>query len=66
MAPPPIGVVGAGVIGVACARALQRAGHRVLLVDPAPPGSLCSFGNAGHIAIDHIRPLSRPEVLRSV
>ncbi|WP_419899060.1 NAD(P)/FAD-dependent oxidoreductase [Roseomonas sp. USHLN139] len=67
MAPPlPIGVVGAGIIGVACARALQRAGHRVLLVDPAPPGSLCSAGNAGHIAIDHIRPLARPEVLRAV
>jgi D-amino-acid dehydrogenase len=38
----------------------------VLLVDPAPPGSLCSAGNAGHIAIDHIRPLARPELLRAL
>ena len=59
-------VIGAGVVGVACARALQMQGHSVLLIDPAPPGSTCSFGNAGHIAIDHIRPLARPDVLAGV
>jgi D-amino-acid dehydrogenase len=59
-------VIGAGVVGVACARALQMQGHHVTLIDPAPPGSTCSFGNAGHIAIDHIRPLARPDVLAGV
>ena len=59
-------MIGAGVVGVACARALQQAGHGVILFDPAPPGSGCSFGNAGHIALDHIRPLARPDVLASV
>ncbi len=49
-----------------CARALQQAGHAVVVFDPAPPGSVCSFGNAGHIAIDHIRPLARPDVLSAV
>lgn len=63
---PPVAVIGAGVVGTACARALQRAGHRVLLLDPAPPGALCSAGNAGHIAIDHIRPLARLDVLAGV
>ncbi|WP_161993498.1 NAD(P)/FAD-dependent oxidoreductase [Muricoccus nepalensis] len=62
----PIAVIGAGVVGVACARALQRAGLPVLLVDPAPPGSLCSAGNAGHIAIEAVSPLSRPGVLAGV
>lgn len=62
----PVGIVGAGVVGVACARALQRAGRTVVLFDPAPPGSVCSFGNAGQIAIDHVRPLSRPDVLAGV
>ncbi|CAH2598928.1 FAD-binding oxidoreductase [Rhodovastum atsumiense] len=62
----PIAVVGAGVVGVACARALQRAGRQVVLFDPAPPGSLTSSGNAGHIALDHIRPLARPDVLAGV
>jgi D-amino-acid dehydrogenase len=61
-----VGVVGAGVVGVACARALQMAGHAIVLFDPAPPGSTCSFGNAGHIALDHIRPLARPDVLAGV
>ena len=65
-APPPVAVVGAGVVGVACARAIQRAGFPVLLVDPAPPGSLCSSGNAGHIAIEAVSPLSRPDVLAGV
>jgi D-amino-acid dehydrogenase len=59
-------IIGAGVVGVACARTLQMQGHHVTLIDPAPPGSTCSFGNAGHIAIDHIRPLARPDVLAGV
>ncbi|MDR3538581.1 MAG: FAD-dependent oxidoreductase [Acetobacteraceae bacterium] len=58
-----VAVIGAGVLGVACARALQRAGRRVVLFDPEPPGALCSSGNAGHIALDHVRPLARPDVL---
>src|SRR6266851_5207690 len=61
-----IAVIGAGVVGVACARALQRAGHDVTIYDPEPPGRGCSFGNAGHIAVDHIRPLARLDVLAQV
>jgi glycine/D-amino acid oxidase-like deaminating enzyme len=63
---PCIAVIGAGVVGVACARALQRDGHRVTIYDPEPPGRGTSFGNAGHIAIDHIRPLSRLDILAKV
>ncbi|MBP0446885.1 FAD-dependent oxidoreductase [Roseomonas sp. SSH11] len=62
----PVAVIGAGVVGTACARALQRAGRPVLLVDPAPPGSVCSAGNAGHIAIEQVQPLARPEMIASV
>jgi glycine/D-amino acid oxidase-like deaminating enzyme len=65
-APPPVAVIGAGVVGVACARALQRAGRPVLLIDPAPPGSLCSAGNAGHIATEQVQPLARPDMLAAV
>jgi D-amino-acid dehydrogenase len=58
-----VAVIGAGVVGVACARALQRAGRQVTIYDPEPPGRGCSFGNAGHIAVDHIRPLARLDIL---
>ncbi len=62
----PVVVVGAGIIGTATARALQRAGHPVTLVDSAEPGRATSFGNAGFIAIDHVLPLARPSTLRRV
>ncbi len=57
-------VAGAGVVGMACARALQRAGLRVCVVDPRPPGTLCSYGNAGVIATDHVLPLASTETVR--
>jgi D-amino-acid dehydrogenase len=62
----PIIVIGAGIVGAAIARALQRAGHAVTLVDSAEPGRATSFGNAGFIAIDHLLPLARPSTLRRV
>ena len=59
-------VAGAGVVGTACARALQRSGYSVCLVDPEPPGSACSYGNAGLIASEHVLPMAHPGVLRKV
>lgn len=59
-------VIGAGVVGMATARALQREGFAVTVYDPVPPGDSCSFGNAGHIATDHVRPLARLDVLARV
>ena len=56
-------VVGGGIIGMACASLLQRDGRQVTVVDPAPVGRGCSFGNAGLVALDHILPLARAEVL---
>ena len=61
-----ITVIGAGVIGVACARQLQRDGHRVCVLDPEPPGQACSWGNAGVFATDSVIPLATPATLRAV
>jgi D-hydroxyproline dehydrogenase len=53
-----IAVIGAGIIGTAVAYALAREGRQVLLIDRAPPGTAgASFGNAGHIAAEDLRPL---------
>ncbi|WP_178133216.1 NAD(P)/FAD-dependent oxidoreductase [Vineibacter terrae] len=62
----PVAVIGAGVVGMATARALQRAGRAVVVLDGEAPGRKTSFGNAGFIAIDHVLPLCRPDVLRRV
>ena len=59
-------VIGAGIVGAATARALQRAGHAVTLVDSGEPGKATSYGNAGFIAIDHVLPLARPSTLKRV
>lgn len=56
-------VIGAGIIGTAAALELTQRGMRVRIVDSAPPGTGCSFGNAGLIAVDHVAPLASPETL---
>ena len=45
-----VAVVGAGIIGVACALQLARQGKRVVVIDKQPPGHGASFGNAGDVA----------------
>jgi D-amino-acid dehydrogenase len=64
MTSPSVIVVGAGIVGTAIARTLQRSGHTVTLVDSAEPGKATSYGNAGFIAIDHVLPLARPSTLK--
>ena len=63
--PTDVLVIGAGVIGLACAFRLVQAGHSVTLIDRDAPGMGASFGNAGHIATEQIMPLASPQTLRS-
>ena len=58
-------VLGAGVVGAACALRLADAGRDVLLLDASQPGQGASFGNAGHIATEQVFPLASPEVVGS-
>ena len=64
-APDSVLVVGAGVVGHACALALQQHGARVTLVDPDRTRIAPSWGNAGHIATEQTEPLASPAMLRS-
>jgi D-amino-acid dehydrogenase len=67
-APPGSGVtiLGAGIVGVCCALALQREGFRVTLVDRDQPGSGCSAGNAGMIQTGSVAPLAIPGLWRKL
>ena len=51
-------VIGAGVIGHACALRLQAIGHEVVLTDPDADRIGPSWGNAGHIATEQVAPLA--------
>ncbi len=56
-------IAGAGVIGLSSAVFLQNAGFTVTLLDPAAPGSGCSYGNAGHFATEQVFGLAQPALL---
>ena len=56
-------VVGAGIVGLCCARFLQCDGHQITVVDPREPGAGASFGNAGIIATCQVQPIAMPGIL---
>lgn len=61
-----VAVIGAGVVGLAIAERLIAEGREVTLIDPNPPGSGASFGNAGTIADYATLPVGTPDVLRNL
>ncbi|MCM2379399.1 NAD(P)/FAD-dependent oxidoreductase [Pseudomonas marginalis] len=64
MSDPDIVVVGAGIIGVACALQLARLGRHVVVVDPQAPGRGASYGNAGHLATEQVFPIADVSILK--
>ncbi|MFT4152116.1 MAG: FAD-dependent oxidoreductase, partial [Paracoccaceae bacterium] len=57
-------VVGAGVVGLSAALALQMRGLRVTVLDREGPAAGASAGNAGAFAFTDILPLASPGILR--
>ncbi|WP_404482955.1 NAD(P)/FAD-dependent oxidoreductase [Pseudomonas sp. HT11] len=57
-------VIGAGIIGVACALQLARQGRRVVVIDPQQPGMGASYGNAGHLATEQVFPIADVSILK--
>lgn len=64
--PSPGGVIviGAGVVGLSAALALQARGHAVTVLDREGPAAGASAGNAGAFAFTDILPLASPGILR--
>jgi D-amino-acid dehydrogenase len=56
-------VVGAGVIGTACAHFLHQAGCRVTLLDRGAVGQGCSHANCGYVCPSHVLPMAAPGVI---
>lgn len=61
-----IAILGAGIIGLTIAHRLIAEGREVLLVDPNPPGSGASHGNAGTVADYAVMPVGTPAVLKNL
>jgi len=56
-------VLGAGVIGVATAWYLRKAGHEVRVIDRREsPGLETSFANGGQVSADHAAPWAKPGI----
>jgi len=53
-------IIGAGIVGLCCARTLQRRGRSVTVIDPDGPGSGTSFGNAGLLSTGSVLPEGHP------
>ena len=59
-----IGVIGAGIVGLASAYQLLRAGHEVTVIDAGrAPGLGTSFANGGQLSYGYVSPLAAPGVL---
>lgn len=61
MSGPRVTVLGAGVVGAACARALDDAGARVRVIDPGAGRAAASWAAAGILSPSH--PESLPEAV---
>ncbi len=64
MSDPDIVVIGAGIVGVACALQLARQGKQVVVMDAQEPGMGASYGNAGHLATEQVFPIADASILK--
>ena len=61
--PVEVTIIGAGIVGLANAIALQQAGFSVRVIDKQGVAAGASFGNAGHFATEQVFPLADPVML---
>lgn len=59
-------VLGAGIVGVSTALALQERGVQTVLVDRQSPGLAASFGNSGVIQREAVMPYEMPRDIKTL
>lgn len=59
-------VLGAGMVGVSTALALQERGRQVILLDRKSPGQETSYGNAGIIQTEAVEPYGFPRSFKEI
>ncbi len=59
-------ILGAGIVGIATGIHLLKRGRSVVLVDKSAPGRETSFGNAGIIQREGVRPHAFPRDLHTL
>lgn len=59
-------VLGAGMVGISSALALQERGHTVTVIDRRDPGTETSFGNAGVLQAEASAPYAMPRDLKTL
>ena len=57
-------VIGDGIVGLACAYHLRRAGLSTILLGPGKAAATASWGNAGHLAVEQVEPLASRKAMR--
>jgi len=63
-----VAVIGSGAVGIISALELLRAGHKVTVIDPGPPGGeqAASYGNAGWFSSHSVIPPAEPGAWKKV
>lgn len=57
-------VVGAGIIGLACAHYLRELNYQLMVIDQGTIGGACSHSNCGYVCPSHVLPLTEPHALK--
>jgi D-amino-acid dehydrogenase len=61
-----VGVLGAGIVGLATAWQLSRRGFQVSVLDRAEPGSGASGGNGAQLSYSYVQPLADPSIWKQL
>jgi D-amino-acid dehydrogenase len=63
-----VAIIGAGIVGAACALELLRDGHRITIIEPEEPGGeqAASYGNGTLLNPSSVIPMSAPGIWQKV